>query len=71
MMGDEGSDDVRQDRPVTGPSPDDSYGEQEAAERFNAALRAALNTPPKPAKDRPRERPESKGKGRRKVGSPA
>jgi hypothetical protein len=30
--------------------PDDQYSEQEAQQRFTAALKAAVNTPPKPLK---------------------
>jgi hypothetical protein len=43
---------------------DDShlYSEEEAQARFTAALRAAVNTPPKPLKDRPEKRKESKKK---------
>ncbi len=40
---------------------DQRYSDEEAERRFQGILRAALNTPPKPLKDRPRERPESKG----------
>lgn len=36
---------------------DDTYDEDEAKRRFEAALRAALNTPPKPHKDEPKKRP--------------
>ena len=31
---------------------------EEAKRRFEATLRAALNTPPKPLKDRPKKRPK-------------
>jgi hypothetical protein len=44
------------------PTDEDSYPAQEAQRRFEIALRAALNTPPKPLKDMPRKRPESKRK---------
>lgn len=30
---------------------DDQYSEREAKKRFEAALKAAVNTPPKPLKD--------------------
>jgi hypothetical protein len=38
--------------------PDDGdYSPEEAERRFEAALRAALTTPPKPLKDKPKVRP--------------
>jgi hypothetical protein len=36
---------------------DDIYSEQETAQRFEKIVRAALNTPPKPMKNIPRQRP--------------
>ena len=41
------------------------YSPEEAQRRFEAALRAALNTLPRPQKDVPRTRPESKRKAGR------
>lgn len=38
------------------------FSDEEAQRRFEATLKAALNTPPKPLKDAPRKRAESKGK---------
>jgi hypothetical protein len=35
----------------------DQHSEEEAQRRFEALIRAALNTPPKPLKDIPRTRP--------------
>jgi hypothetical protein len=35
---------------------DDQYSEKEAARRFEATLKAALNTPPKLLKDIPKKR---------------
>jgi hypothetical protein len=32
----------------------DQYSEEEAQRRFMASLKAAVNTPPKPLKDKPR-----------------
>mgnify|MGYP001415334888 CR=1 FL=1 len=37
---------------------DEKFSEQEATLRFMAALKAAVNTPPKPLKDKPRKRPK-------------
>ncbi len=34
----------------------DQYSEKEAQRRFTAALKAAVNTPPKPLKDVPKKR---------------
>jgi hypothetical protein len=50
---------------------DEGFTDEEAQRRFEAALRAALNTPPRPLKDRPPERPEPKGKGRKRITPPA
>jgi hypothetical protein len=44
------------------------YGEEEAEQRFLAAVKAALNTPPKPLKDRPGKGKESKGGARQTRG---
>ncbi len=41
------------------------YPEDEAQRRFEAIVRGAGKTPPQPLKDRPRDRPESKGKSDR------
>jgi hypothetical protein len=38
----------------------DQYSEEETQRRFEALVRAALNTPPAPLKDRPKKRRESK-----------
>jgi hypothetical protein len=38
----------------------DQYSEQETQQRFEAALRAALSTPPKPLKDIPKKYPPKK-----------
>jgi hypothetical protein len=35
---------------------DDQYSEEEAQRRFLAALKAGVNAPPKPLKDKPRAR---------------
>jgi hypothetical protein len=43
---------------------DDLYSQAEAQRRSEAALGAALNGPPKPLKDVPRKRPESKRKAK-------
>jgi hypothetical protein len=45
---------------------DDQYSEQEAEQRFLAALKAAVNTPPRPLKDIPRKWSGVKRKTRRK-----
>jgi hypothetical protein len=37
---------------------DEKYSEHEATLRFMTALRAAVNTAPKPLKDKPRQRPK-------------
>jgi hypothetical protein len=39
-------------------STDDTYSDAEAQRRFEAALKAALNTPPKPMKDIPKKKPK-------------
>jgi hypothetical protein len=39
---------------------DTQYGEQEAKERFEAALKSALNTPHKPLKDKPKVKKATK-----------
>jgi hypothetical protein len=41
---------------------DDKYSEEEAQQRFMASLKAAVNTPPKPLKDKPRKRPKRQSK---------
>jgi hypothetical protein len=40
------------------PSDDGDYSPEEAKRRFEAALRAALTTPHKPLKDKPKVRPK-------------
>jgi hypothetical protein len=40
----------------------DQYGEKEAQERFEAALRGALKTPAKPLKDKPKLKAKKKPK---------
>jgi hypothetical protein len=42
------------------------YGEKEAQARFEAALKGALNTPPKPLKDKPKVRKAKKAKKKTK-----
>ena len=46
--------------------PDEQYSEQEAQQRFQAALKAAVNMPPKPLKSMTRKRPKAQSKKRRK-----
>jgi hypothetical protein len=41
---------------------DDEYNEKEAAARFEAALRGALKTSPKPLKDKPKMKKARKKK---------
>jgi hypothetical protein len=41
---------------------DEQYSEQEAQQRFQAALKAAVNTPPKPLKSMTRKRPKAQPK---------
>ncbi len=52
----------RMDRGVSGVAKanGDEFDEAETQRRFETALRAALNTPPKPMKDLPRKRAERK-----------
>jgi hypothetical protein len=38
------------------------YSDKEGSRRFEAALRGAFNTPPKPMKEIPRTRPKAKRK---------
>jgi hypothetical protein len=38
------------------PKSSDQYSKKEAAQRFEAVLRGALSTPPKPLKDVPKKR---------------
>ena len=42
----------------------DEYSDQEAQARFEAALKGALKTPPKPLKDKPKTRKKAPRKGR-------
>jgi hypothetical protein len=44
----------------------ESFSEQESQQRFEAALRGAFATPPKPMKDIPRKRQKAKRKPRAK-----
>jgi hypothetical protein len=44
----------------------DEYTAEEAQHRFDAALRGAFATPPKPMKEIPRKRPKTKRKPRAK-----
>jgi len=46
---------------------DKQYSEQEAQQRFVAAVKAALNTPPKPMKDVPRKWSRARRKQRKKT----
>jgi hypothetical protein len=46
------------------PEPE-AYSDEEAQRRFEAIIREAGKTPPQPLKDRPRDRPEAKGKSDR------
>jgi len=45
----------------------EQYSEQEAQQRFVAAVKAALNTPPAPLKDVPRKWSRAQRKQRRKA----
>jgi hypothetical protein len=40
------------------PKENEQFSEHEATLRFMTALRAAVNTPPKPLKDKPPKRPK-------------
>jgi hypothetical protein len=55
----------------TGKRESDQYPEEEAQRRFMAALKAAVNTPPKPRKDIPRKWSGAQRKKRRDVRSSA
>ncbi len=44
------------------------YSDKEAQERFNAALRGAMNTPPSPRKSMTPKRPKKQRKPRRLKG---
>jgi hypothetical protein len=44
----------------------EQYSDKEAQRRFDAALRGAFATPPKPMKDIPRKRPKVRRKTRNK-----
>lgn len=46
---------------------DDKYTDRETHQRFEAALRGAFVTPPKPMKDIPRKRPKQKRKPKAKA----
>jgi hypothetical protein len=45
----------------------DQYSKEEIARRFEATLRGAFSTPPKPMKDIPRKRPKTKRKPKTKA----
>jgi hypothetical protein len=45
----------------------EQYSNKEASRRFEAALRGAFNTPPKPMKEISRTRPKAKRKPRKKA----
>ena len=47
---------------MSGEQGDGRYSEEEARRRFEKLVRTALNTPPKPKKDRPKEIGESKAR---------
>ena len=51
-----------------GDDPDKDYSKKEAQARFEAALKGALNTPPKPLKDKPKVKRAAK-KSKRKMAS--
>jgi hypothetical protein len=42
------------------------YTEEEAQRRFDAALRGAFSTPPKPMKEMPRKRPKRRRQSQKK-----
>jgi hypothetical protein len=46
---------------------DEKYSEKETQRRFVAALKAAVNTLPKPLKDKPKVKAESRGKAKRRA----
>jgi hypothetical protein len=46
------------------PRKSDDYSEHEAQRRFMAALKSAVNTPPKPLKDVPKKRAKKQAKKR-------
>jgi hypothetical protein len=46
---------------------DEKYAEKETQQRFEAALRGAFSTPPKPMKAIPRKRPKQKRKPKAKA----
>jgi hypothetical protein len=45
---------------------DENYSKREALRRFMASLKAAVNTPPKPLKDKPRASGESRARKAKK-----
>jgi len=51
--------------PKTPTPPNENYSEHEATMRFMTALKAAVNTPPKPLKDKPRKRPKKQSKAKK------
>jgi hypothetical protein len=53
--------------PRTQDASDGQYSEQEAQQRFVAAVKAALNTPPQPMKDVPRKWSRAQRKQKRKA----
>jgi hypothetical protein len=46
----------------------EQYTEKEAKRRFMAALKSAVNTPPKPLKDVPKKRAKAQSKKAKKKG---
>jgi hypothetical protein len=46
---------------------DEQYNKEEAQRRFAAALKAALNTPPRPLKDIPKKRAAAQSKRKAKA----
>jgi hypothetical protein len=49
-----------------GDETEDQYNDQEAKRRFEAAVRGAFSTPPKPMKDIPRKRRPQSSEGTKK-----
>jgi hypothetical protein len=47
--------------------PEEKYNDKDSQQRFDAALRGAFITPPKPMKDIPRKRPKQKRKPKTKA----
>jgi hypothetical protein len=49
-----------------GKKDDREYEEKEATARFEAALKSALNMPPKPLKDKPKVKTKPKSRAKKK-----